>query len=204
MGHGRRRHEIYLSHFGWIECEFPRDLVHHSFNQESSFGMAGAAVRPGRGAVGVDADHLGFDVRNMVRAGHGNPGVDCGHTWTHAQRISSDISDQASAETDDPAVAPGCEFGVLDLIASMCGREKTLATPFHPGAGAVRAHRKERANHVLSVKPELGPKPAAYIGSDEPQLVKRQAEAFAQGSCVGVWQLTRCVVSKQASSGIEI
>src|SRR5262249_23694992 len=118
--------------------------------------------------------------------------------------ISSDISDQAGAEADDPAIAPGCEFGVLDLVASMRAREKTLAPPFCPGAGAVRVHRQERANHVLSVKPELGPKPAADIRKDEPQLVKRQAEAFAQGSCVGVWQLTRCVMGQHASSGIEI
>src|SRR5262249_27879161 len=133
MGHSRTGHKVRPSHFDWIECEFPRDLVHHSFNQEGSFGMAGAAVRSGRGAVGVDADPLGFYVRKMIRASHGIPGVDCGHARTHAQRIISDISDQASAETDDPAVASGCEFGVLDLVASMRGREKTLAPPFHPG-----------------------------------------------------------------------
>src|SRR5262249_15902797 len=137
-------------------------------------------------------------------AGHGNPGVDCGHARTHAQRISSDVSDQAGAEADDPAVRPGCEFGVLDLVASMCGREKTLAPPFCPGTGAVRAHRQERANHVLSVKPELGSKSATDIGSDEPHLVKRKAEAFAQGSCVGVWEVTGWVVGQQGSSGIEI
>src|SRR5262249_58965198 len=105
---------------------------------------------------------------NMVRAGHGNPGVDCGHARTHAQCIRSDISDQASAEADDPAVASGCEFGVLDLVASMRGREKTLAPPFCPGTVAVGAPRQERANHVLSVKPELGAKRAAGIGSAEP------------------------------------
>ena len=140
MGHGGGGHEIHPPHLGGIASEFSGEIVHHPLDQEGGLGMAGAAVRPGRGAVGVDADHLGFDVRNAIRASDGNPGVDRRHARPHAQRIRSDISDEAGAEAEDTAVAPGCEFGVLDLVASMCGREETLAPPFGPGAGAARAH----------------------------------------------------------------
>jgi hypothetical protein len=151
--------------------------------------MAGAAVRPRRGAVGINTDHLGFDIRNAIRAGDRKPGIDRGHARSHTQSISSEIGDETRPQADDPAVAPGCEFGILDLVASMRGREKAFAASFGPGTGAAGAHRQERANDVLSIKTELGPKSATDVGSDKPQLVKRQRKALAQGSGVSVRQL---------------
>jgi hypothetical protein len=49
-----------------------------------------------------------------------------------------------------------------------------------PIAGAARAHGEQGAQHVLGVEAELAAEPAADVGSNEPQLVQRQSEAFAQ------------------------
>src|SRR6266540_2030712 len=166
--------------------------------------MAGAAVRAGRRAVGVDADHFSVDVRNAIRAGDGSPRVDCRYARTHAQRVGSEIGDDARTKADYSPVAPGRELGVLDLIASMCGRDKALAPSFHPCARTARSHRQQRTDDVLGVKAELGAKAAANVGRDESQFVKRQAEAFTQRSRVGVRQLTRCVMSQPAGRAIEI
>src|SRR5262249_1958707 len=107
-------------------------------------------------------------------------------------------------QADDPAVAPGREFDKLDLIASMRGREKAFAPSFGPGTRATGAHRQERANDVLSIKTELGPKSSTDVGSYKPQLVKRQREALAQGSGMCVRQLARRVMRQAARTGIEI
>src|SRR5262245_36573286 len=102
--------------------------------------MAGAAVRPRRGPVGINTDHLGFDMRNAIRPGDRKPGIDRGHARSHSQSISSEIRDETRPQADDLAVAPGREFRILDLVASMRGREKAFAPSFGPGARAAGAH----------------------------------------------------------------
>src|SRR5262245_1806866 len=103
--------------------------------------MAGAAVRPRRGTVGINTDHLGFDIRDAIRAGDRKPGIDRGHARSHSQSISSEIGDETRPQPDDSAVALGREFGKLDLVASMRGREKAFAPSFGPGTRAAGAHR---------------------------------------------------------------
>src|SRR5262245_15126736 len=135
--------------------------------------MAGATVGTGRRAVGVDPDHLGFDILNAIEARSRKSGVDCGHAGSHTERISSNIGNGSRSERAYLTATPGREFGILDLIAPMRGREKTLGSSFHPGAGPAGAHGQERANDVFRVKTELGPKCPADIRSEGPQLGER-------------------------------
>src|SRR5215470_3760782 len=118
--------------------------------------MAGAAVRAGGGSVGIDTDHFGLHIRDAIQTGDGKPSIDRRHARSHAQSISSDVGDETRSQADHPAVAPGGKFDVLNLVASMRGRYKALASPFRPGARTARAHRQHRADDVLRIKTELG------------------------------------------------
>src|SRR5262245_17492903 len=100
--------------------------------------MAGTAIGPGWRTVGINTDHFGLHVRNVVLSRSRSAGVDRGDTWSHAHCVSSDIGNDASSESEDPAVAPGREFDMLDLIASMSRCEKALASTLDPGAGPSR------------------------------------------------------------------
>jgi hypothetical protein len=124
-----------------------------------------AAVRAGRRPVGIDTNHLGFNIRNVILARRGSAGIDRGHARSHTHRVSSDIGNDARAQAHDPSVAPGCELGILNLVASMRCREKALTSSFCPGARASRAKREKRTEDILCVKTKLGSKPAANIGS---------------------------------------
>ncbi len=136
--------------------------------------MAGTAVRTSWGAVSVDTDHLGFDIRDEIQAGDRKAGIDRRHSRSHTQCISAEIGNETRAESDDPSIAPGCKFGILNLVASMRCREETFASPFYPGARAAGAHREKRATDFLGIKPELGAKCATNIWNHEPQFMKRQ------------------------------
>src|SRR5262249_32912544 len=93
--------------------------------------------------------------------------------------------------------------GILDLVAAVGGCQEAFTAAFLPGAGAAGAHGEQCAQHVLGVEAELAAKPAADVGSNEPQLVQRQSEAFAERSGMDVGQLTRRVMRELATAGIE-
>src|SRR5262249_41325569 len=141
--------------------------------------VAGATIRTGRGAIGVDTDHLGFDIRDVIQAGDRKAGIDRRHARPHPECISTEISKDASLEAYNPAITPGGEFDILDLVASMRGGDELSAASSLPGAGGAGAQGEERENDSLAIKAELGAKSAANVRSDEPQLVQGQSEALA-------------------------
>src|SRR5262249_36307878 len=134
--------------------------------------MPRATVRAGGRPVGIDTNHLGFNIRNVILARGGSAGIDRGHARSHTHRISSNICNDARTQSHDPAVAPRCEFDILNLVASMRRREKALAATLCPSARASSTKREESAEDVLGVKTELGSKSATNIGSHEAQLMK--------------------------------
>lgn len=108
--------------------------------------MTGTAVRPGRGAIGENADYLCVNIWNVIRAGDGTPRVDRRNARPHAKRIHPDISNDACPEAGDPPIPPACEFGVLDLIASMGRREaagERLQAMRKAAAALTKAMRKQ-------------------------------------------------------------
>src|SRR5215510_8864275 len=133
--------------------------------------MAGAMVRTRRSAIGVDADHLGFDMRNAIEASDRKPRLHSGHAWSHPECISAEIGDDPCLERADLPVATGRKLGILDLVAAMGGCQEAFTAAFLPSAGPARAHGEQCAQHVLGVEAELATEPAADVGSIEPQLV---------------------------------
>src|SRR5262245_50139310 len=99
--------------------ELAREVIHCSLDQEGCLRVAGTAVWTGRGAIGVDTDHLGFDIRNAVQAGDRKAGVDRRDTRSHAKCISAEISNDASLEPDDRTIAPSRKSERLQLVACM-------------------------------------------------------------------------------------
>ena len=74
IGHDHRRlvreggDEVLAAQFRRIDLQLPRRRFHQPFDDETGFGTAGAAIGVNRGGVGVDADHLGKDIGNVVLA----------------------------------------------------------------------------------------------------------------------------------------
>src|SRR5262249_4295962 len=141
---GRGSNEIGSPDVGGIAGELARKLVYHALDQEGGLGMAGAAVRTGRSAIGVDADELGVDMRNTIEACDRKPGIDRGHAWSHPERISAEIGDDPCLERADLPVATGGKLGILDLVAAVGGCQEAFTAAFLPSAGAAGA-RGERS-----------------------------------------------------------
>src|SRR4030095_1583467 len=114
--------------------------------------MAGPAVWTGRRPIRVDTDHLGVDIRDVVRPGDRYAGVDRRDSGSHSERICSDVRDDPRPEPYDSAVATGRELRVLDVIASVRRREKTFAATFAPGTGAPGSNREQRAEDVFGIE----------------------------------------------------
>src|SRR5499426_3452491 len=150
--------------------------------------MPCAAVGTSGSSVGIDTNHLGFRMLDVILTCSRSAGVDRGNTRSHTHRVSSDIGNDARSESQDPPIAQGRELGVLNLVASMGRREKALAASLQPPAWEPSAEGQNSANNIFGVKTELGSESATDIGSNEPQFVEREAETLTQKSCVGVGQ----------------
>src|SRR5215510_5199758 len=107
--------------------------------------MPCAAVGTGGGTVGIDTNHLGFRMLDVILTCSRSAGIDRGNTRSHTHRISTDIGDDARSESQDPAVPLRCQLGILDLITSVGSRDEALASSLYPGAGPTGAHRQKRA-----------------------------------------------------------
>src|SRR5262249_28024590 len=138
------------------------------------------------------------------RTRHGNASVDRRHTGSHPERICSDVREDARAEPDDPAIATSGEFHVLDVIAPMRCREKTLPPAFAPRTRAAVANRQKCAEDVLSVESQLGAKSTTDVRGDEPEFVQRKTQAVCQRTRMRVRQLTGRVMRQVVRSAVEV
>src|SRR5215813_2704045 len=107
--------------------------------------MPGAAVGTSGGTVGIDTNHLGFRMLDVISPCSRSAGIDRWNTWSHTHRISTDISNDACSESQDPAIPLRCQLGILDLITSVGSREEALASSLYPGAGPACSHRQKGA-----------------------------------------------------------
>src|SRR5262249_52975607 len=107
--------------------------------------MPCAAVGTRGSSVGIDTNHLGFRMLDVILTCSRSACVDRRNTWSHTHRVSTDIGDDARSESQDPAVPLRCQLGILDLITSVGSREEALAASLYPGAGPTCSHRQKRA-----------------------------------------------------------
>src|SRR5215510_5701162 len=169
MRHGRRGHEVRTSHLRRVLPELSSEIVHQALDEECRLRMTGPAVGTGRRTVRVDTNYLRVNIRDVVRTGDRNTSVDGRHSGPHAERVRSDVREDPRAESDDPAVTTSGELRVLDVIAPMRRREKTLSAAFAPGTRAAVANRHKCAEDVLRVETQLGTESTTDIGGDEPE-----------------------------------
>ena len=151
--------------------ELPRRGLHQPFDHEARFGPAGAAIGIDRRGVGVDADHLGEDVGNVVLARQQRR-VEIGRHRRREQRhVGAEIGVGLDPQADDLVVLVKGDLGLGQMIAAVGVGEKGLgpvAGPLHRPTGALGG---PQCHHFFRIDEDLGAEAAADIRRDDPQFV---------------------------------
>src|SRR5262245_48748480 len=180
MRHGGSGDEIHPPHVGGIMPELSGEIVDHALDEECRLRVARPTVWTGWRTVRINTDHLGVDIRDVVRTGDRDTRVDGRHSGPHAERVRSDVREDARAESDDPAVATSGQLRVLDVITPMRRREKTLSAAFAPGTRAAVTNRHTCPEDVLRVETQFGAESTADVGDDEPEFMERKTKAVRE------------------------
>ena len=141
--HLRRSYEIAAAHLERIKSDGTRHLVDRPLDRETGAGPRHAAIGAHRRLVGRDRVGRELDVFHPIGARQAARG----HTRLHEgacrpQRIGAGIDVDVAGETQQPSLAVGEHFELVEVVARMDGGDEVLAPVLDPAHGAAALQRQ--------------------------------------------------------------
>ncbi len=162
-----------------VDAELVGDEVHQPLDEIRRLRPPGAAVRVSRHLVREHADEIHPHGRDLVAAGHDQPGQRR-NRWRVELQVRAEVRDRARPHAQNPAVARHRHFVVADLVAAVGCHGRVLSSRLNPLHRRPQPHGQVPAQRLFGVHVQLRPKPAADLGGDDAQPVLRNAEHVGQ------------------------